>query len=57
MSEPKEKVNVFNDYFMSQATVPNDDSAEIPFLPRWSPDSLSVIAADEQLVRHLLSSS
>ena len=39
ISDPKEKVNVFNDYFASPATVPNSDSAEIPFLPRWSSDS------------------
>ena len=33
--DPKEKVNrFFYDYFVSQATVPNGDSAEIPFLPR-----------------------
>ena len=55
ISHPKIKVNVFNDYFVSEATVPNNDSAEIPFLPRWSPDSLSVITTDEQMVHHLLS--
>ena len=33
--DPKEKVNrFFYDYFVSQATVPNGDSAEVPFLPR-----------------------
>ena len=56
ISDPKEKVNVVNDYFASQATVPNSDSAEIPFLPRWSSDSLSVITADEEMVRNLMSS-
>lgn len=56
ISDPKRKVNVFNEYFVSQATLSNNDSAEIPFLPRWSPDSLSVITTDEQMVRHLLSS-
>ena len=40
---------------MSQATLSNNDSAEIPFLLRWSPDSISVITTDEQMVRHLLS--
>ena len=55
ISDPNEKVNVFNDYFVSQASVPNNDSAEIPFLPRWSSDSLSVITADEEMVLHLLS--
>ena len=52
----KRKVNVFNDNFASQATVPNSYSAEIPFLPRWSSDCLSVITADEEMVRNLLSS-
>ena len=56
MSDAKEKVNVFNDYFASQASVPNSDSAEIPFLRRWSSDSLSVITADEETVRNLMSS-
>lgn len=55
MSDPKAKVNGFNDYYGSQAIVPNNDSAEIPFLPRWSSDSLSVMTTDEQMVRHLLS--
>ena len=55
ISDPKEKVNVFNDYFVCQATVPNSDSAEIPFLPRWSSDSLSIITADEEMVRNLMS--
>ena len=54
--DPKQKVNVFNDYFASQATVPKSDSAEIPFLPRWSSDSLFVITADEEMVRNLMSS-
>ena len=40
---------------LSQATLSNNDSAEIPFLLRWSPDSISVITTDEQMVRHLLS--
>ena len=49
-------MNVFNDYFASQDTVPNSDSAEIPFLPRWSSDAWSVIIADEEMVRnHMLS--
>jgi len=56
ISDAKEKVNVFNDYFASQATVPNSDSAEIPFLPRWSTDSLSIITADEEMVCNLMSS-
>ena len=30
ISDAKEKVNVFSDYFASQASVPNSDSAEIP---------------------------
>ena len=34
ISDAKEKVNVFNDYFASQASVPNCDSAEISFLRR-----------------------
>ena len=55
ISDPKCKVNVFNEYFVSQATLSNNDSAEIPFLLRWSPDSISVITTDEQMVRHLLS--
>ena len=55
ISDPKEKVNVFNDYFASQATVPNSDSTEISFVPRWSSDSLSVITADEEMVRNLMS--
>ena len=55
ISDPKIKVNVFKDYCGSQATVPNNDSAEIPFLPRWSPDSPSVITTDELMVRHPLS--
>ena len=46
ISNPKIKVRVFNDYFVSQATVANNDSAEIPFLARWSPGSLSVITKD-----------
>ena len=55
--DPKEKVNrFFYDYFVSQATVPNGDSAEFPFLPRWSADSLSVITVDEEMVRNLMSS-
>ena len=54
--DPKEKVNrFFYDYFASQATVPNGDSAEIPILLRWSSDSLSVITADEEMVRNLMS--
>ena len=52
----KRKVNVFNDNFASQATVPNSYSAEIPFLPRSSSDCLSVITADEEMVRNLMSS-
>ena len=56
ISDAKEKINVFNDYFASQASVPNSDSAEIPFLRRWSSDSLSVITADEETVRNLMSS-
>ena len=40
---------------MSQATLSDNDSAEIPFLLRWSPDSISVITTDEQMVRLLLS--
>ena len=56
ISDPKGKVDVFNDYFASQATVPNSDFAEIPFLPRWSTDSLSVITEDEEVVRNLMSS-
>ena len=56
ISDSKEKVNVFNDYFASQATVTNSDSAEIPFLPRWSSESLSVITADEEMLRNLMSS-
>ena len=51
--DPKQKVNVFNDYFASQGTVPKSDSAEFPFLPRWSSDSLSIITADEEMVRNL----
>ena len=31
-------------------------AAEIPFLPRWSSDSLSVITTDEEMVRNLMSS-
>ena len=46
--DPKQKVNVFNDYFASQGTVPKSDSAEFLFLPRWSSDSLSIITADEE---------
>ena len=46
VSDPK-KINVFNDYFVIQATVPNYDCAEIPFLFRWSSDSLSFITTDE----------
>ena len=57
ISDPKKKVNVFNDYFASQATVPNSYSAEIPFFLRWSSDSLSVITADEEMVRNLTSSA
>ena len=49
--DAKEKVIVFNDYFASQASVPNSDSAEIPFLLRWSSDFLSVTTADEEMVR------
>ena len=56
ISDPKGKVDVFNDYFASQATVPNSDFAKIPFLPRWSTDSLSVITEDEEIVRNLMSS-
>ena len=55
ISDPKEKVNLFNDYFASQATVPNSDSAEIPFLPQWSSEALSVITADEEMVCNLMS--
>ena len=55
ISDPKRKVNVFNEYFVSQATLSNNDSAEIPFLLLWSPDSISVITTDEEMVRHLLS--
>ena len=54
-SDPKRKVNVFNEYFVSQATLSNNDSAEIPFLLRWSPGCISVITTDELMVRHLLS--
>ena len=36
--------------------MPNGDSAEIPFLPRQSADSLSVITVDEEMVRNLMSS-
>ena len=55
ISDPKREVHVFNEYFVSQATLSNNDSAEIPFLLRWSPDSISVITTDEQMVHHLLS--
>ena len=55
ISDPERNVNVFNEYFVSQATLSNSDSAEIPFLLRWFPDSISVITTDEQMVRHLLS--
>ena len=55
ISDPRRKVNVFNEYLVSQATLSNNDSAEIPFLPQSSPDSVSVITTHEQMVRHLLS--
>ena len=54
MSDSKEKVNVFNDYFVRQANLPNNDSVEIPFLPRLSSESLSVITAGEEMVCNLL---
>lgn len=52
-SDPNTKANVFNDYFASQATIPSNDSTEVSFFSRWSPDSLSVITVDEQMFRHL----
>ena len=44
ISDSSEKVNVFNDYFVNQANLSNNDSAEIPFLPRlsWTPCVLSL---------------
>ena len=57
ISFQKKIVNALNDFLMSQAmSVPNNDSAEIPFLTRESLGSLSFIAADKPLLRLFLSS-
>ena len=57
ISDSKEKINVYNDYFVRQANLPNNDSVEIPFLPRLSSESLPVITAGEEMVCNLLSSA
>lgn len=55
ISFQKKIVNALNDFLMSQAmNVPNNDSAEIPFLTRGLLGSLSFINADKPLLRPFL---
>ena len=55
ISFQKKIVNALNDFLMSQAmSVPNNDSAEIPFLTRGLLGSLSFINADKPLLRPFL---
>ena len=57
ISFQKKIVNALNDFLMSEAmSVPNNDSAEIPFLTRRLLGSLSFIDADKPLLRPFLSS-
>lgn len=41
VSDPKEKADLFNQYFVSEASVSNLESAEIPPFCRCSPNSFS----------------
>ena len=56
VSDSKEKADVFNEYLVSEASIPNMDSAEVPPLVSCSPNTLSNITVDEELVYKLLSS-
>lgn len=55
ISEPKEKADLFNNYFASQSCIPNSETAEVPFLVPYSPHFMASISADEELVYNLLS--
>ena len=55
ITEPKEKADLFNNYFASQSCIPNSETAEVPLLVPCSLYSMDSILADEEIVYNLLS--